>query len=148
MTRIIFTLFIGLIAACQGVQSMTDTKETTWFDDQMWKHRMVVISGEEQMVRRQRNLFLELDGDVLDRDILVLTIIHPPEENGMDESLPQQTEIQRHFNIETNDFEVLLVGKDGRVKERRHELVDPSDFFDCIDAMPMRQDEVRIRRKG
>ena len=109
---------------------------------------MVVISGEEDLVKRQRNRFLELDGEVLDRDILVLTIIHPPEENEMEESVPQQTEIQRHFNIETNDFQVLLVGKDGRVKERRYELVEPADFFDCIDAMPMRRDEVRIRRKG
>tara|TARA_Y100000589_G_scaffold196077_1_gene185342 strand:+ start:149 stop:595 length:447 start_codon:yes stop_codon:yes gene_type:complete len=148
MTRIIFVLFIGFIAACQGVRSMTDTGQSNWFHEQKWKHRMVVISGEADMVIRQRDLFLQLDGDVLDRDLLVLTIIHPPESNGIDQSLPDQAEIQRHFKIETSEFQVLLVGKDGRVKERRRELVEPADFFDCIDAMPMRQDEVRIRRKG
>lgn len=148
MSRIIFILLIGFIAACQGVRSMSDTEQSTWFEDQRWKHRMVVISGEEHMVKRQRDRFLELDGEVLDRDLLVLTIIHPPEGDAQNDSLPQQAEIQKHFKIETSEFQVLLVGKDGRVKERRYDLVEPAEFFDCIDAMPMRQDEVRIRRKG
>ncbi len=147
MIRIIFILFFGYIAACHGVNSMVDKDQTNWFEAQKWKHRMVVISGEEQMVKQQRDLFLELDGEILDRDILVLTIIHPPEAVIEDDSLPGRSEIQKQFNIETSDFQVLLVGKDGRVKERRYEEVQPSDFFNCIDAMPMRKDELRIKHR-
>ena len=123
--------------------SMDD--QTNWFESQKWKHRMVVISGDEDSVKLQRDRFIELDGEVLDRDLLVLTIIHPPEDVIQDESLPDHSQIQKHFNIESTDFQILLVGKDGEVKERRYELVEPGEFFDCIDAMPMRRDELRIK---
>ena len=41
------------------------------------------------------------------------------------------------------EFEAVLVGKDGGVKDRYREIVDPSAIFPFIDAMPMRMDEMR-----
>ena len=76
-----------------------------------------------------------------------MAITHPFEGSTADDSLPGPSEIQRHFNIETSECQVLLVGKDGGVKERRHEKVQPADFFDCIDAMPMRKAELRNKRQ-
>ena len=145
MIRILLIVFFGYVAVCYGVNSMSKDDQTNWFESQKWKHRMVVISGDEDSVKLQRDRFIELDGEVLDRDLLVLTIIHPPEDVIQDESLPDHSQIEKHFNIESTDFQILLVGKDGRVKERRYELVEPEEFFDCIDAMPMRRDELRIR---
>lgn len=40
-------------------------------------------------------------------------------------------------------FEVLLVGKDGKVKLRREKLVAASEITALIDTMPMRQNEMR-----
>jgi len=42
-------------------------------------------------------------------------------------------------------FEVLLVGKDGGIKLRRDKPVSASEIIALIDAMPMRQDEMRRR---
>jgi hypothetical protein len=42
-------------------------------------------------------------------------------------------------------FEVLLVGKDGGVKLRRDTPVAASEITALIDAMPMRQEEMRRR---
>ena len=145
MIRILLIVFLGYVAVCYGVNSMAKDDQTNWFESQKWKHRMVVISGDEESVKLQRDRFLELDGEVLDRDLIVLTIIHPPEDVIQDDSLPDHSQIQKHFDIESTDFQILLVGKDGGVKERRYELVEPGEFFDCIDAMPMRRDELRIR---
>ena len=38
---------------------------------------------------------------------------------------------------------VVLVGKDGSEKLRRTGVVDPTELFDLIDSMPMRQEEMR-----
>lgn len=145
MIRLLFIFFFGYVAICYGVNRMTTDDETSWFDSQKWKHRMVVISGDEETVRLQRDRFLELDGEVLDRDLIVLTIVHPPQDSRQEDSLPDHSQIKKHFNIDSTDFQILLVGKDGGVKERRFEPIQPGEFFDCIDAMPMRLDELRIR---
>lgn len=42
-------------------------------------------------------------------------------------------------------FEVMLIGKDGGVKQREAHLVTAQSLFDLIDSMPMRQDEKRRR---
>ena len=41
---------------------------------------------------------------------------------------------------------MVLVGKDGRVKRRRDEPMPPEELWAIIDAMPMRQDEMRRGR--
>ena len=44
--------------------------------------------------------------------------------------------------MDTSDFSVLLIGKDGGVKRRSTEVLDAWEFFDQIDTMPMRQREM------
>ena len=38
---------------------------------------------------------------------------------------------------------MILIGKDGGEKQRWSEPVEPQEFFQIIDAMPMRQDEMK-----
>ncbi len=45
-------------------------------------------------------------------------------------------------------FAVLLIGKDGGVKLRSGRPFALHALFDAIDAMPMRQDEMRRRAAG
>ena len=52
--------------------------------------------------------------------------------------------LARHFRLERST--VLLVGKDGGVKLRRHRFTDVDEIHRQIDAMPMRQMEMRRRR--
>ena len=40
-------------------------------------------------------------------------------------------------------FELRLVGKDGTVKQRFDTPVDAETLFEIVDAMPMRQDEMK-----
>ena len=47
--------------------------------------------------------------------------------------------------MEDGTFAAILVGKDGGEKHRSVEPISPQTLFDLIDAMPMRQREIRSR---
>lgn len=55
--------------------------------------------------------------------------------------------LERDFVIETRfgpaGFSVVLIGKDGGEKLRRTTPLPPADLFALVDAMPMRQAEMR-----
>lgn len=57
--------------------------------------------------------------------------------------------IERDFIIETRfgsaGFSVVLIGKDGGEKLRQTSPLAPADLFALVDAMPMRQAEMRER---
>ena len=44
---------------------------------------------------------------------------------------------------EKENFEILLIGLDGRVKLRQYELLSTKDLFRIIDNMPMRRNEIK-----
>jgi hypothetical protein len=50
---------------------------------------------------------------------------------------------RRRFNIAPSDFTVILIGKDGGEKLRSTKPLTLDKLFDTIDAMPMRQQEMR-----
>jgi hypothetical protein len=55
------------------------------------------------------------------------------------------TAARRRFNIAPPDFTVILLGKDGGEKLRSTAPIILEKLRDTIDAMPMRQDEMRSK---
>lgn len=51
--------------------------------------------------------------------------------------------LRKSLGVAKRGFAVVLVGKDGGVKKVWRDPVDPKDIFTVIDAMPMRQREMR-----
>ncbi len=47
------------------------------------------------------------------------------------------------YKADTASFTVVLIGKDGGEKYRSKSLVTAKQFFDIVDAMPMRKSEMR-----
>ena len=149
MIRLAILLLCTIPMASLGISIiMPEPTHKEWIESHRWNHRLIVISGDEQAVIKQRDLFLGLENDVLDRDLVVLTIIHPPTEDNMDPAIPDPESLAADLGINSSDFQVVLVGKDGRVKEHRFEQVEPCDFFRCIDAMPMRLQEMKVRNRS
>lgn len=57
---------------------------------------------------------------------------------------PQEAlEVRRRFHIAPEQFAVILIGKDGGAKLRSTKPFTMQKLVDTIDAMPMRQDEMR-----
>ncbi len=51
--------------------------------------------------------------------------------------------LRSQFNVAPQEFRVILVGKDGTAKRHDSNPVEPEVIFNEIDAMPMRQREMR-----
>ena len=64
-------------------------------------------------------------------------------------SLDAQTAaaLREKFDSPPGRFTVILVGKDGGVKLMRYTGTRLNDIFALIDAMPMRQEEIRQKSK-
>ena len=53
--------------------------------------------------------------------------------------------LRNTFHVSAGEFAIVLIGKDGGEKLRRHTLTKVSELSVMIDAMPMRQAEMRKR---
>jgi hypothetical protein len=85
---------------------------------------------------------------ILDRDLIILELFENGESRFGDTSLSQRVapRMRRQFDVGADEFSILLIGKDSTVKLRSPSPVSVSEIFSLIDAMPMRQEE--MRRKG
>ncbi len=93
---------------------------------------------------KQIGIFEKNQPDIIERDLVIFKIF---KENGLnpDQKQLSQQEVEslrKHFKIK-NDFQMLLIGKDGTVKERYHEAVQMETINSLIDAMPMRKQEMK-----
>ena len=58
---------------------------------------------------------------------------------------PDGDAARRSFGVKPGEFTVVLVGKDGGEKLREHTVLSVGRLRETIDAMPMRQDEMKKR---
>ena len=92
----------------------------------------------------QQRLFEDKEAELRDRDLLVFYLF-PNEGRVGDEPLSGEkvTSLRERYGVAEDDFTVILTGKDGTAKERLEGPIEPADLFGTIDAMPMRQREMR-----
>ncbi len=102
-------------------------------DDAKAKARLVVVLSDSRNDLRVAKQIQALDGfrpELTDRHIQVL---QEPWADGP---------LRKKLGVEKKGFAVVLVGKDGTVKQIWHDPVDPRTIFTIIDLMPMRQKEM------
>ena len=95
--------------------------------------RPVVVLSDSRDDPRVAKQIQALDGtkpELTNRNIQVLqeADVHGP--------------LHKKLGVEKKGFSVVLVGKDGSVKQVWHDPVDPKQIFTIIDSMPMRQKEM------
>jgi hypothetical protein len=56
------------------------------------------------------------------------------------------TEVDRQL-FDGDYFQIKLIGLDGTVKQTSLEILMPQDIFEIIDAMPLRQMELRNNKR-
>ena len=135
--------FIALCGGATGAMAVTDPY--------LWKYRPVLVFApdaanvyferQEEAVRSQPNAFRS-------RDIVVVYVVG--------DSVTQQfgpapgadaAALRRKYGVERNEFHAILVGKDGGVKLKSPSPLSAARLSNVIDAMPMRQDEMRANRR-
>lgn len=123
-----------------------------------WEHRLLVVfalSGSDDALNSQLHQFEGQGDGFRDRDLLLLTLAGT---NGHLRSAPEAVphpltdaavrRLYDRFGVPPDAFRMVLVGKDGTEKRRDAEPVTARALFDTIDAMPMRQREMREDSTG
>jgi hypothetical protein len=102
-----------------------------------WKNRVLVIlapSDKDQKLEEQRASASASAAGFSERDLIVVTEI------GV------EGPIHRKYGIRESDFQVLLIGKDGRSTLQWPKPVSSEVIFSAIDRMPMRREEMSKRK--
>lgn len=104
-----------------------------------WVKRLVVVFADtpaDPRFAEQMRLLLARPGDLVERDVVVITDTDPSAATGIRKALRPR------------GFALVLVGKDGGVKLRKPAPWDTRELSRSIDKMPLRQEELRERRTG
>ena len=108
-----------------------------------WKNRILIIfSHDTEFVEEQKGLLTQVKSGLVDRDMILFGFGEDTPPFSLDPSI-ELDRLRKSLSIEDNT--IVLLGKDGGVKAKWETLVDPQRVFDIIDAMPMRQREMRER---
>lgn len=121
-----FTITLLLIAMGTSINTSAQN-----LNDYQWKNRILLVFGgdkNEQIVTKQQSIFDAKKDELKERDLIVF--VNPESKST--------TRLRKE-----KGFEVILIGKDGGVKKRKTELMTTEELFGTIDAMPMRQSEMR-----
>jgi hypothetical protein len=112
-----------------------------------WKDRLVVIFTDDRNADRyleQISLLKAEKEGMEERKLVVYSFCIDSYRMGLEPSdwIIAESEDLQELNSDA-PFEVLLIGLDGSVKLRQPEVLDTNELFSRIDAMPMRQQELR-----
>lgn len=119
-------------------------------DSLQWQKRVLLLfakSRSDASLDKQLELLRERRPEISDRDLVVLTT-----EGDSDTmasigyvSMPNgaNRKLRERFGVFGDGMTLILVGKDGSEKFRATSVVQPDVIFRIIDAMPMRQREMR-----
>lgn len=115
----------------------------------LWKDRLVVIYTSDSTSTEYNQQITELRKDIdglFDRKLRLYSVTPTHVKMGWeDEAWERRNKSMDAFLDDSKSFEVMLLGLDGRVKLRQDRLLINKKLFDTIDAMPMRQSELRNR---
>lgn len=103
------------------------------FNDQ----RQLLIFGQPQshLVLQQLELLKKDAAGVQERDIIITLVA-------------KENPIYKKYKVEVSKpLTVILVGKDGGEKHRTNSVITAQQLFVLVDAMPMRQAEMRTTKK-
>ena len=143
----IFFIFLALL--------IFDTDDIMPMDlDQFqWKNRLLLIFAPDV----NDEFFQKLQGEIIaqkagveDRDLVVFEILEKDisRMNATQLDRPVADSIRNRFGAPQHKFTLLLVGKDGGIKMKRHDQANLKEVFDLIDSMPMRKNEMRQKTQS
>jgi hypothetical protein len=119
---------------------------TRLMPDLIWEKRvLLVFTPDEQDAgfRRQESILQSINAGLDERDMTVIRAF-ADDRVVLDEQSHAQSaaSFYQRFAVSSNEFRVILVGKDGTVKLDRDSAVTGDDLFALIDSMSMRRYEM------
>ena len=102
-------------------------------------HKRVLLvfasSATDEQWKQQQAILQAHPAELTDRDLVVLPAIGA-----------EADPLRKQYKVQPAQFTVILIGKDGDEKLRQHTPITIAKLSEIIDAMPMRQDEMRGKK--
>ena len=113
-----------------------------------WEKRPLLLFGageRDPALRKQLDAVESAREGFAERDMVLIVVLGEGTSRieGRPLSLEDAQQLRAFFEIGNDEFALRLVGKDGDVKRASETVVAMRDIYDQIDAMPMRQQELR-----
>lgn len=140
-TQVLWGVLLGALScASAGAQPSPVASLASTIKASKWQHRVLLVCAptpEHPELSRQRELLAGVQPALRERDLLVREVV-PAQLPA-----PDQRYLRQQLGVADAGFTVLLLGKDGGVKQRATRPLTPEQLFSVIDAMPMRRQEMR-----
>jgi Domain of unknown function (DUF4174) len=122
-----------------GAVAMTGASEASPLDQFHWQERVLVIVAPagDPAAETQRRIYGASAKGMSERSIVLTEAVDDTE---------RSRQIRSRLSAEGSRFQVFLVGKDGHTAASSTKPLSAEDVFARVDAMPMRQDEMRRGR--
>jgi hypothetical protein len=138
---------VANVAATSGRSQGVEFK----LSDYQWQHRILLVfapSIGSSHYRQQLQAWQTDTVETTDRDLKLVQILGTGESQVDGQSINSASveRLRQQFGMTPEEFAVVLVGKDGMEKQRSQTPIDSATLFRTIDAMPMRQQEMRSRQ--
>ena len=117
------------------------------FNQFRWNHRILVVltdrSDDASYVQQMASL-RDAQEALAERDMLIITVVADVAAVIDKPQLKLDADsLRKRFGAEVRGFRAVLIGKDGGAKLSSNRPITPAELFSTIDAMPMRQSEMR-----
>jgi hypothetical protein len=141
----LFILFI--VSFNTAVMAQTATLKT-YLDQYQWENRIVLILAPDstnEYHQKQTAEFTGSEDGFADRDLITFHLFtgHQSYLGADTVSVARRNQFYDYFDIKKGGFAVILLGKGGTEKLRTLSVLKTSKLFSTIDAMPMRQREMK-----
>ncbi|MGJ5203388.1 DUF4174 domain-containing protein [Bradyrhizobium sp. HKCCYLR20261] len=121
-----------------GWIAMPHPSDASPLDSYRWKNRLLVVTGSDgAATQQQRRIYDAAKAGMSERAIVLLQA---------DDDSTSSRQLRAALGTDGRRFRVYLIGKDGHTAFASDEPISAEALFKRIDAMPMRQDEMRRDR--
>jgi hypothetical protein len=117
-------------------------------DDAQWRDRVLLVFAPSEQFpayQQHRQQWASVTADRVERQLKLVEVLATGTSrvDGQPMSVASANQLRTQFGIAPSDFAIVLIGKDGTEKQRETSPIAPIEIFRTIDAMPMRQQEMR-----
>lgn len=117
-------------------------------EEYMWEKRVLLVfapSENNASLKSQNRMLAASKPGLAERDMVIWHLIH---DNYVSINRARRPNLAtapfyKYYKVNPNSYTVILLGKDGGEKLRKQSHVTSGELFSLIDAMPMRQQEMR-----
>ncbi len=149
--KIILICLLGSLGSTWSTlaQSGSNAGKLSQMDD--GKHRILLVfapDSQNEFLQEQNKMLRQAHPGLTERDMLVVQVIennvelNPP----LKKTVPSAEALRQEFKVASDQFTVVLVGKDGGEKYRAKHAQAPAVLFQIVDSMPMRQNEAHQKK--